>query len=229
MAFDSSNRIYWSFWSCLTLTWARTLDWDLASGIYCHFIYLCGFYCELWVMTTTHSSPQSNWAPSLCPLHSRSLGWPGPSWALWVCCCELTIVSTRLMWAEGQWRGDLREERGAMRHQARIQRQQSDRPPAAAGDKEEKCICEICTCGWVCVGGELRHQQESHLVHSAVSPTWLSAGCQKQAARATQGHRRTLSYNWFSFRLTIEWHHDSWHHHSIWTNQWSPLSQIHIL
>ena len=60
-------------------------------------------------MTTTHSSPHSNWAPSFCPLHSRTQGWPGPSWPWSVLLYpDLTIVSSRLMTsAVGQWRGDL--------------------------------------------------------------------------------------------------------------------------
>lgn len=64
---------------------------------------------ESWLLLSTHSSPHSNWAPSFCPLHSRTQGWPGPSWPWSVLLYpDLTIVSSRLMTsAVGQWRGDL--------------------------------------------------------------------------------------------------------------------------
>ena len=126
----------------------------------------------IYVAFTVSHDDTLQWSSSSCPLHSRTPSWPGPVMecvAVHVSSADLTIVGPRHKAWVGQqrWSGD----RNMRRHTSK-ERARSDKTPGSAGSREEKCICEICTCGWVCVGCQIS-RLESHLVLRC----WLESGC----------------------------------------------------
>ena len=171
-------------------------------------------------MTTTHSSPGSNWAPSLCPLHSMSLGWP--SWA-WVCCCwdhnsqcQAHVSSgsvERRSHVEEPWPGRPGDTRASP-----VTRQQGTR-------RRNVSVRSVLAGEW-CVGGELWALASAGVTpgaqcYSAAQPDSVPDVKSRQHRAQTDLELQLVlvpSDNWMT----------SWHHH-IWTIQLSPSFCIPLL